>query len=180
MVFIKPGYQAPEPSTLDSLPPHAINKVISSDKKGDKITRSDKGKDEMAQSCLRAEGILKHAFVIHPNLDDIAGALLDGGLNAVSERITLSVGPLRLNLNLPPIQQTLIYEFFLGVPLHPTLGSPARSLDEIYERLQDQAFAAEFKYDGQRAQIHALQKENGEVFVKIFSRHLEDMTEKVL
>lgn len=78
---------------------------------------------------------------------------------------------------------TLAYNEFIGIlgtPLHPTLGSPARSLDEIYERLLDQPFAAELKYDGQRAQIHAFLEENESVFVKIFSRHLEDMTEKVL
>lgn len=58
------------------------------------------------------------------------------------------------------------------------LGSPTRSLDEIYERLGEQAFSAEFKYDGQRAQIHA-QSVDGRLTVKIFSRHLEDMTDKV-
>ena len=54
-----------------------------------------------------------------------------------------------------------------------------RSLDEIYDRLGDLPFTAEFKYDGQRAQIHASQGADGAVTVKIFSRHLEDMTDKV-
>lgn len=58
------------------------------------------------------------------------------------------------------------------------LGSPTRSLDEIYERLGEQAFSAEFKYDGQRAQIHA-ENVDGRLRVSIFSRHLEDMTDKV-
>ncbi len=58
------------------------------------------------------------------------------------------------------------------------LGSPTRSLDEIYERLGEQAFSAEFKYDGQRAQIHA-ETVDGRLIVSIFSRHLEDMTDKV-
>lgn len=61
----------------------------------------------------------------------------------------------------------------------PTLGSPTRSLDEIYDRLGFLPFTAEFKYDGQRAQIHASRNENSKAFVKIFSRHLEDMTDKV-
>lgn len=65
-----------------------------------------------------------------------------------------------------------------GIPLLPTLGSPTRSLDEIYERLGDLPFSAEFKYDGQRAQIHAARKTGSQPFVKIFSRHLEDMTDK--
>lgn len=57
------------------------------------------------------------------------------------------------------------------------LGSPTRSLDEIYERLEALPFVAEFKYDGQRAQIHAL-RQDAAVQVKMFSRHLEDMTDK--
>jgi DNA ligase-1 len=60
------------------------------------------------------------------------------------------------------------------------LGSPTRSLDEIYERLDGASFTAEFKYDGQRAQLHAwIAEVDGKTNVKIFSRHLEDMTEKV-
>lgn len=67
----------------------------------------------------------------------------------------------------------------VGVPLLPTLGSPTRSLDEIYGRLGTSPFTAEFKYDGQRAQIHASRGDGPRPFVKIFSRHLEDMTDKV-
>lgn len=66
-----------------------------------------------------------------------------------------------------------------GIPLHPTLGSPTRSLDEIYDRLGDLSFAAEYKYDGQRAQIHCKRNNSGNVDVHVFSRHLEDMTTKV-
>ena len=65
-----------------------------------------------------------------------------------------------------------------GVPLHPALGSPARSLDEIYDISCDRPFMAEFKYDGQRAQIHA-STVDGQISIAIFSRHLEDMTSKV-
>ncbi|XP_006460839.1 hypothetical protein AGABI2DRAFT_69760 [Agaricus bisporus var. bisporus H97] len=65
-----------------------------------------------------------------------------------------------------------------GIPLHPTLGSPMRSLDEVYDRLANQPFVAEFKYDGQRAQVHAITKDGRLSEFKIFSRHLEDMTSK--
>lgn len=40
-------------------------------------------------------------------------------------------------------------------------------------------FTAEFKYDGQRAQIHASKVVNGCPSIHIFSRHLENMTDKV-
>jgi DNA ligase 1 len=54
------------------------------------------------------------------------------------------------------------------------LGSPTRSLEEIYE-----LSTAKLKYDGQRAQIHAIREANNDLTVKIFSRHLEDMTSTV-
>lgn len=72
-----------------------------------------------------------------------------------------------------------VKSFTSGIPLHHTLGSPTRSLDEVYGRLGDLPFTAEFKYDGQRAQIHARRSEY-KFFIRIFSRHLEDMTDKVL
>ena len=58
------------------------------------------------------------------------------------------------------------------------LGSPTRSLSEIYHRLGELPFSAEFKYDGQRAQIHATHQPERKLNVKVFSRHLEDMTSK--
>ena len=67
----------------------------------------------------------------------------------------------------------------VGIPLQPTLGSPMRSLGDVYERVNGLPFTAEFKYDGQRAQIHAEKSEIGKHSVCLFSRHLEDMTEKV-
>lgn len=54
-----------------------------------------------------------------------------------------------------------------------------RSLDDVYERVCGLPFTAEFKYDGQRVQIHAKKSDDGKPTVNLFSRHLEDMTEKV-
>ncbi|KAF7981878.1 hypothetical protein HWV62_31447 [Athelia sp. TMB] len=118
----------------------------------------DAVKDVVNQKLAEAESLVKQIFVQHPNYDDIVAALLDGGLGCLSEKVPLTVGE-------------------AGIPLHPTLGSPTRSLDEVYERLGDLSFAAEYKYDGQRAQIHC-EATAGKVTVRIFSRHLEDMTSK--
>lgn len=54
-----------------------------------------------------------------------------------------------------------------------------RSLEEVYTRLGGSPFLAEFKYDGQRAQVHGWKSGSGQVRVRVFSRHLEDMTDKV-
>lgn len=96
------------------------------------------------------------------------------------------------------------------------LGSITRSLSDVYTKLgvgtpAARAFVSEFKYDGQRVQIHARRipeaavdaesgkladvarakrrevdsrgngkwiGERGDIFVRLFSRHLEDMTTK--
>lgn len=54
------------------------------------------------------------------------------------------------------------------------LGSITRDLSEMLTKLQGRDFACEFKYDGQRAQVHCDEKGK----VSIFSRHLEVMTDK--
>lgn len=90
----------------------------------------------------------------------------------------------------------------VGTPLSPMLGQITRNLDDVQSRLQPGTeFAAEFKYDGQRVQIHARYRKEGEkpeitsslhgkgkggrwigdnheIFVRLFSRHLEDQTDK--
>ncbi|KAI0358467.1 ATP-dependent DNA ligase [Trametes cingulata] len=116
----------------------------------------DEARDALNAIFVRAEGVIKRVYVQHPNYDHIVEALLQGGLEGLAERLPLTI----------------------GVPLLPTLGSPTRSLDEIYDRLGLLPFTAEFKYDGQRAQIHASRGQGSKPLVKIFSRHLEDMTDK--
>jgi len=61
-----------------------------------------------------------------------------------------------------------------GLPVCCMLANTTRSIDQILELQGDSHSVSQFKYDGQRAQIHLL--ESGEV--KIFSRHNEDITSK--
>ncbi|CAE6415626.1 unnamed protein product [Rhizoctonia solani] len=116
----------------------------------------DKDKDDaLGQKMLDAEKLVKRVYVRHPHFGHIVDAALESGLEGLSNNVQLTV----------------------GTPLHPTLGSPTRSLDEIYEQLGNLAFTAEFKYDGQRVQVHA-SRDAEKVTVRLFSRHLEDMTQK--
>ncbi|RPD59828.1 ATP-dependent DNA ligase [Lentinus tigrinus ALCF2SS1-6] len=117
---------------------------------------ADEARDALNEVYLVAESLLKRVYVQHPNYDHIVEALLEVGLDGLAKQLPLTV----------------------GVPLLPTLGSPTRSLDEIYDRLGFLPFTAEFKYDGQRAQIHASRGSNQRPFIRVFSRHLEDMTDK--
>ncbi|EME28997.1 DNA ligase 1 [Galdieria sulphuraria] len=62
-----------------------------------------------------------------------------------------------------------------GTPLKPQLGKITKSVDEMIKDLgTDSDISCEWKYDGQRCQVHII--ENG--VVQLFSRHLEDMTSK--
>ena len=61
-----------------------------------------------------------------------------------------------------------------GMPVAPMLAKPTKSVQEVLKRLNGKRFTAEYKYDGERAQIHRLQ--NG--VSRVFSRNLLDTSEK--
>ena len=43
------------------------------------------------------------------------------------------------------------------------LAKPTTGISEVLDKFTDQEFTCEYKYDGERAQIHLL--ENGKVFI---------------
>lgn len=110
-------------------------------------------KEDLAGLWSKSEEIVKACFARRPNYNDLIPVLLEIG---ISEELLLPCG------------------LTLHIPLRPMLGSITRDLSEMLTKLQGRDFACEFKYDGQRAQIHC--DENGKV--SIFSRHLELMTDK--
>ena len=110
-------------------------------------------KEELAEVWGKAEEIVKACFAKRPNYSDLVPVLLEIG---VTEELHVRCG------------------LTLHIPLRPMLGSITRDLSDMLTKLQGRDFACEFKYDGQRAQIHC--DEHGKV--SIFSRHLELMTDK--
>ena len=110
-------------------------------------------KEDLAPIWKEAEEIVKTCFARRPNYNDLVPALLEVG---VCDELIL-----RCDLT-------------LHIPLRPMLGSITRDLSEMLTKLQGRDFSCEYKYDGQRAQVHCDEKGN----VSIFSRHLEVMTEK--
>ena len=110
-------------------------------------------KEALAELHSKSEELVKASFARRPNYNDLVPCLLEIG---ISDELLIRCG------------------LGLHIPLRPMLGSITRDLGEMLTKLQGRDFSCEYKYDGQRAQVHCDSRGK----VSIFSRHLEVMTEK--
>jgi len=110
-------------------------------------------KEALAETYSKGEEMVKACFARRPNYNDLVPCLLEVG---ISDELLVRCG------------------LALHIPLRPMLGSITRDLGEMLIKLQGRDFSCEYKYDGQRAQVHC--DDRGKV--SIFSRHLEVMTDK--
>ncbi|XP_071932658.1 DNA ligase 1-like isoform X4 [Coffea arabica] len=101
---------------------------------------------------LQAAKIVKQVYSVIPVYDKIIPALLADGVWDLPK--TCSFSP--------------------GVPVGPMLAKPTKGVSEILDKFQDIEFTCEYKYDGERAQIHYM--EDGTV--EIYSRNAERNTGK--
>ncbi|CAG8501538.1 8172_t:CDS:10 [Ambispora leptoticha] len=121
--------------------------IVLKDPQYQKLSKSAK-----ASELAEAPNILKAVYSEVPSYDIIVPKLLEFGVKG-----------LRKHCKLTP-----------GIPVKPMLAHPTKSITEVLDRLEGHKFTCEFKYDGERGQIHRL--ENGTV--KIYSRNLEDNSQK--
>ncbi|KAI9293811.1 ATP-dependent DNA ligase, partial [Neoconidiobolus thromboides FSU 785] len=109
-------------------------------------------KEHLIKELEEASEAVKTAYSELPNYELIVPILIEKGYEQLAQHCKL----------VP------------GIPIKPMLAHPTKGLDAIFERFTNKDFICEYKYDGERAQIHLLP--NGEVH--IYSRNSEDMTSK--
>lgn len=110
------------------------------------------GKEPSMELVEQAEAKIRDAFCQVPNYEIVINACLDYGIMELDKHCRLRP----------------------GIPLKPMLAKPTKSITEVLDRFQGQTFTSEYKYDGERAQVHLL--EDGTM--RIYSRNGENMTER--
>ncbi|KZM21698.1 ATP binding [Ascochyta rabiei] len=131
---------------------------------------SQNGKTPSTADLAEAESTLKTVYSELPSYEVIVPAMLEHGLSN-----------LRDNCRLQP-----------GVPLKPMLAKPTKSITEVLDRFEGKDFTCEYKYDGERAQIHFVAHDadmemataapsagkSDRGVSNIFSRNSEDLSKK--
>lgn len=110
------------------------------------------GKKILPDQLAMAEDVVREAFSLIPNYEIIIRNAHEYGILNLLEHCQLTP----------------------GIPLKPMLAKPTKSIGEILDRFQGEEFTCEYKYDGERAQVHLL----ADGLVRIYSRNSEDMSER--
>lgn len=131
------------------------------------------GKLASTDQLVKGEAVLKEVYNELPSYEVIIPAMLEQGIFNLHDSCKLQP----------------------GVPLKPMLAKPTKSISEVLDRFEGKDFTCEYKYDGERAQIHYVAPEAQEEFptasqnltsnpkafkglASIFSRNSEDLSKK--
>ncbi|CAK0786390.1 hypothetical protein CVIRNUC_009603 [Coccomyxa viridis] len=145
------------------------------------IMRALQGKLRIGLGEESVVSALAHAQLLHRGgSEDADGALanrLERAVQAVKQAVSQCPSydvliPALLKYPLEDLPEHV--RFIPGVPVKPMLAKPTTGISEVLDKFTDQEFTCEYKYDGERAQIHLL--DNGKVF--IYSRNSENNTQK--
>ncbi|CAD6505477.1 BgTH12-00968 [Blumeria graminis f. sp. triticale] len=129
------------------------------------------GKPPGSEEIAKGEAILKTVYSEIPSYEIIIPTMISHGILNLREHCQLQP----------------------GIPLKPMLAKPTKAISEVLDRFENHLFTCEFKYDGERAQIHYIAKDSpvkysGPDFAvsktktgdlaAIFSRNSEDLSKK--
>jgi DNA ligase-1 len=128
------------------------------------------GKNANTEQISNGESILKSVYSELPSYELVIPALLEHGIFKLEDYCQLRA----------------------GVPLKPMLAKPTKSITEVLDRFEGNTFTCEYKYDGERAQIHYVSKKStyqpivpgsvpprsAEGLSAIFSRNSENLSKK--
>lgn len=115
--------------------------------------------ESLTQELEKGVEIVKAVFSELPTYDLVVPTLLRAGVQG-----------LRKECNLTP-----------GVPLKPMLAKPTKAIGEVLDRFEGKPFVCEYKYDGERAQVHYYKSgtgDNAKSTIQVFSRNSENMSVK--
>ncbi|EGG20126.1 DNA ligase I [Cavenderia fasciculata] len=127
--------------------------LIASEPNGKLDTRKGKTTEEFASVIDAAVAKVTRAYSQLPNYDLLVPRLIVAdGVDTILETCRLMA----------------------GIPVKPMLAQPTTGITQVLDRFQEMEFTCEFKYDGERAQIHLT--EDGKI--SIYTRNLEDYTGK--
>ncbi|KAG6842225.1 hypothetical protein C0991_000195 [Blastosporella zonata] len=108
--------------------------------------------EKLATRLEEGANIIKAVYSELPSYDEVIPALLEHGIDGLRDHCKLTP----------------------GVPLKPMLAKPTKAIGEVLDRFENKHFTCEYKYDGERAQVHKL----ADGSVAVFSRNSEDMSKK--
>lgn len=111
---------------------------------------------ELAETLEQGTNVVKSVFSELPSYNVLIPALLKHGVDALREHVKLTP----------------------GIPLKPMLAKPTKEIGEVLDRFENKTFTCEYKYDGERAQVHGFYNDRGKLEIRVFSRNSEDMSMK--
>ncbi|SJX65909.1 probable CDC9-DNA ligase I [Sporisorium reilianum f. sp. reilianum] len=108
--------------------------------------------ESLAKQLEDGTELVKAVYSELPSYDLVIPALLKGGVEGLRDECKLTP----------------------GVPLKPMLAKPTKAISEVLDRFEGKPFTCEYKYDGERAQVHLL----ADGTLAVFSRNSENMSVK--
>lgn len=115
----------------------------------------EKERGQNGMTKPEAEQLVRDVYSRLPSYDVVVPAMLQHGLSGLAEHCKLTP----------------------GVPVKPMLAKPTRSITEVLDRFasaEENTFTCEYKYDGERAQLHYSREIGG----RVYSRNSENMSER--